>query len=172
MFDLKLISKEAIPAALAKAERYRLLNQPRMAESICRDILQLDPSHEEALVMLLLCLTDQFSRPGFGVGIKEAKEILARLRGEYEKAYYEGLICERWGKAYLAGRSSVSAALDWLRQAMTLFETALAKSPPGNDEAILHWNACARLITRIDQAGAAAAEGESDSAFRDDVPPR
>ena len=169
MFELKRISREAIPAALAKAERYRLINQPRMAESICLDILQQDPGHEEALVMLLLCLTDQFSRPGYGVGITEAKEVLSRLPGAYEKAYYEGLICERWGKSLLAVRSSTGAALDWIRHAMTLFEKALAQSPPGNDEAILHWNACARLIMRLEKSGAAA-EGESEAAFRDDVP--
>ena len=170
MFELKRISREAIPAALAKAERYRLINQPRMAESICLDILHLDPAHEEAVIMLLLCLTDQFARPGYGVGLKEANEALARVQGEYGKAYYDGLICERWGKALLSSRFSTGAALDWIRQAMNRFEKALANSPPGNDEAILHWNACARLITRIELSGNAA-DSESESAFRDDVPP-
>lgn len=170
MVELKLISKEAIPAALARAERYRLLNQPRMAESICHDVLRADPQNPKALVALLLSLTDQFGRHGYGVGIKEVKELLARLPGEYEKAYYEGLICERWGKALLSGRSSVTAALDWLRRAMSLFEKAEAKRPPGDDEALLHWNACARLIIRLEQSGTAAAEGESEAAFRDDAP--
>lgn len=169
MRELKLISREAIPAALAKAERYRLIGQPRMAESICNDVLRADPRNSEALVTLLLSLTDQFARPGYGVGIKDAKEVLARIPGEYEQAYYEGLICERWGKALLAGRSTATA-LDWLRHAMDLFELAEAKCPSEDDEAILHWNACARLIARIEQSGTAD-EGESEAAFRDDVPP-
>ena len=37
-------SKDAVPAALAKAERYRLLNEPGEAESICLDVLQIDPA--------------------------------------------------------------------------------------------------------------------------------
>jgi len=171
MFDLKRISREAIPAALAKAERYRLINQPRMAESICLDILEIDPHHEEALVMLLLCLTDQFWRPGYGVGLKEAREVLSRLPEGYPRDYYDGMICERWGKTLLSGHSSSQAAVDWIRKAMTLFEKAMAKSPPGNDEAILHWNACARLITRLEASGSFAAEGEGETGFRDDVPP-
>ena len=44
MFDLKPLSKDAIPAALAKAERYRLLNEPGEAESICLDVLRIDPA--------------------------------------------------------------------------------------------------------------------------------
>ena len=59
-FNLKPMSKDAVPGALAKAERYRLLNEPGEAESICLDILQVDPQNEDALVMMLLALTDQF----------------------------------------------------------------------------------------------------------------
>ena len=168
--ELKLISRKAIPAALAKAERYRLLGQPRMAESICRDVLTAEPSSPEALTTLLLCLTDQFVRPGSGVGVKEAMEVLALLPGDYEKLYYEGVIHERWGKALLSGRSSPSAALDWLRHASSLFEKAQAMRPPDDDESILHWNACARLIQRLEQAGAAESEFESEGAFRDEAP--
>ncbi|HEV8375867.1 MAG TPA: hypothetical protein VGR38_06475 [Candidatus Polarisedimenticolia bacterium] len=169
MFELKKISRQGIPAALAKAERYRLINQPRMAESICLDILEVEPSHEEALAMLLLCLTDQFWRPGYGVGLKEARDLLSRFPEGYLRDYYEGVISERWGKSLLTGHSSANAAVDWIRQAMTQFEKALAKSPPGNDEAILHWNACARLITRLEASGSISAEDEGG--FRDDVPP-
>src|SRR5579864_3525344 len=58
--ELKTLSLEAVPRALAKAERYRLLNEPGEAESICRDALDADPDNQDALVMLLLALTDQF----------------------------------------------------------------------------------------------------------------
>ena len=59
-FELKPLSKSAIPAAIQKAERYRLLNEPQEAESICLDILAIDPDNREAPVVLLLALTDQF----------------------------------------------------------------------------------------------------------------
>ena len=169
MLEMKPISRAAIPEALQKADRYRLLNQPRQAESICRDILRADPDRQEALVMLLLCLTDQFGRPGLHAGIKEAREILARLRGEYDRVYYDGVLCERWGKSQLAGSRPARVAADWLREAMRLFESAQPLSPPGNEEAILHWNACARLINRIEESGDVSAE-ESEAAFRDDAP--
>ena len=46
MFEFKRITPEAVPAALSKAERYRLLNEPREAESICRDVLLVDPENQ------------------------------------------------------------------------------------------------------------------------------
>jgi hypothetical protein len=58
MFELKRLSDEAIPAALEKALRYRLLNEPAEAESICHDVLRIDPENQQALVVLLLALTD------------------------------------------------------------------------------------------------------------------
>jgi len=42
-FELKTLSPESVPRALAKAERYRLLNEPVEAESICLDVLAVDP---------------------------------------------------------------------------------------------------------------------------------
>ena len=45
MFQLKSLSMEGITAALDKAERYRLLNEPREAESICLDVLEIDPEN-------------------------------------------------------------------------------------------------------------------------------
>jgi hypothetical protein len=170
MFSLKRISPQAIPAALAKAERYRLLNQPRMAESICLDVLAMEPRQVEALVTLLLCLTDQFSRPGYGIGLKEARDILPHLPEGYARDYYDGVIHERWGKALLSAHASGQAAVGWIRHAMDLFERAAGASPPGNDEAILHWNGCARLLTRLEASGSAAAEIEDEGGFRDDVP--
>ena len=89
MSDLKSLSKEAIPAALEKAERYRLLNEPGEAESICLDILETDPENQPALITLLLALTDRFSK-GYGVSDTQANQLLARIKGEYERAYYAG----------------------------------------------------------------------------------
>ena len=147
MFDLKPITAESIPRAIEKAERYRLLNEPAEAESICLDILRLDPENQRALVVLLLALTDQFER--FAVSIQQAQEILPRLRDAYERAYYAGIIYERQAKAHLqhGGLRSGPMAYGWLREAMECYENAERIRPAGNDDAILRWNACARVLT-------------------------
>jgi hypothetical protein len=149
MFDLKPISHEAIPLALEKAERYRLLNEPEEAESICLDILAIDPENQRALVALLLALTDQF-RAGPVECFAEAQAVVPRLRGEYERLYYSGIIWERRGtaRALHGGPGTGAAAYDWVRQAMDLYEQAEKVRPPGNDDAILRWNACVRICQR------------------------
>src|SRR6266542_4584841 len=101
MFELKKISHAAVPGALAKAERYRLLNEPEQAESICRDVLAVAPDNESAAVTLLLALTDQF-RVRSATGIREAEEALGRIREPYARAYYGAIIRERWALAILA----------------------------------------------------------------------
>ena len=146
MYELKFISTEAIPGALDKAERYRLLNEPREAESICRDILQVEPDHQQGLVLLLLSLTDQFGRGG--VPLKGVQDLLAQLHGQYERHYYAGVILERWGKAQLQSGIPSHTAHDWLREAMLCYDTADAIRPPDNAEAILRWNTCARIINQ------------------------
>lgn len=147
MFELKPLSKEAIPAALEKAERYRLLNESWQAESICRDIVAQDPGNQEAIIALLLSITDQFKTEG-GKRVKDAKEVLESLRGEYERAYYEGIIWERRGTALLARKGPGSGAVIYgrLREAMDCYERAEELRPAGNDSARLRWNTCARLI--------------------------
>src|SRR6516225_10135061 len=97
-FDLKSISNEGVPKALEKAERYRLLNEPSLAESICLDILAISPSHQQALISLLLARTDQFDT---GATLESAQEVLNRIEGEYERAYYAGLIWERKAHSHL-----------------------------------------------------------------------
>jgi hypothetical protein len=144
-FELKPLSKEAIPAALEKAMRYRLLNEPGEAESICHDILCVDPDNQEALVILLLALTDRFGR-NFGVGAMQAQEVLPRLLDPYERAYYAGLIAERQAKGQLFRGGFAFQAYETLREAMAWYEKAEAIRPPGNDDALLRWNACARVI--------------------------
>src|SRR4051812_14265581 len=100
MFQLKSISRDSIPAALEKAERYRLLNEPGLAESICADILESDPQNAKAIVILLLAITDQFGTPSGD--INTAKQLLPKLADDYQRNYYAGIICERKGKAALA----------------------------------------------------------------------
>ena len=149
MFELKRLSKEAVVAALEKADHYRLLNEPVQAESICLDVLEIEPDNERALVTRVLALTDQFSQ-NLNRAFREAKELIPQLDGGYHQAYYWGIICERRGRNHLQNGSMGSGymAYDWFRQAMESYQKAAEEAPAGNEEAILRWNACARVINR------------------------
>jgi hypothetical protein len=149
MFEIKSISQESIPRALEKAERYRLLNESSQAESICLDVLEIDPQHQEALVMLLLALTDQFGS-GSNDLFKRSQEVVPRLHSEYERAYYTGIICERRAKAQLdqGAPGSGVIAYHWLRDAMKYYAEAEDLRPLGNDDAVLRWNTCVRMVLR------------------------
>lgn len=147
MFDLKPISDASIPEALEKVERYRLLNESWLAESICLDILRIEPGNQKALLALLLSRTDQFVQ---GVAPSAAREVLRQLTDPYEQAYYAGLICERDASATLRRGSPLAHfdAYELFREAMEWFEKAEKLRPPGNDDAILRWNTCARMLMR------------------------
>jgi hypothetical protein len=149
MFDLKRLSTSAIPSALAKAERYRLLNEPDEAQSICEDVLHADPANTDAVRMLILALTDSFPHQD-GKTVSRARDLVAKLPSEYERAYYGGLVAERRARALLskAGAGRSLPAGDLLREAMRAFERAEAVKPPDNDDALLRWNACARMFHR------------------------
>jgi hypothetical protein len=146
MFELKPLHRAAVPNALKKAELYRLLNEPAQAESICYDILQVDPENQPALLTLLLALTDQFDQ---GLPVNSPQELLPRLQGEYEQAYYAGIIYERKARAQL--NSGIPGggfvAYDLLREAMFWYERAEELCPPDNDDPTLRWNACVRTIS-------------------------
>ncbi len=147
MFDLKPLTPKAIPAALEKAMRYRLLNEPGEAESICLDVLAVEPDNQKALVLVLLAMSDRFGR-GYAVSTTKVRDILGRLTDGYERCYYAGIVSERNGKFQLAQGSLGSgfAAYELLREAMDSYEQAEKIRPPDNDDALLRWNACARVI--------------------------
>jgi hypothetical protein len=147
MFELKPLSLEAVPAALEKATRYRLLNEPGEAQSICLDVLEVDPHNQQAIVILLLALTDRFGK-GYAIGSTQIEEVLSRLADPYEQKYYRGLVCERRAKAQLqqGAPGAGFGAYEWLCEAMRWYEEAEAIRPAGNDDALLRWNACARMI--------------------------
>ena len=147
MHTIKRISASGVPAALQKAERYRLLNDSSAAESICRDIIEVEPENQQALVVLLLSITDQFHED-LGDGVRRAREVLPRLKDEYKRAYYAGIICERRAKVqrWQSIPGSGSMAYDSFVEAMEWYEKAEAMRPAGNDEAILRWNTCARVL--------------------------
>ena len=153
--QLKPITREGIGAALQKAERYRLLNESWAAESICLDVLEIDPGNQEALVALLLSITDQFGED-LAEGVHRAREVLPRLTDEYERAYYAGIICERRARAHLnrASLGSADVASEWFHEAMNWYEKAEVMRPHGNDEAILRWNTCVRMLGRHERISA------------------
>jgi hypothetical protein len=147
VYTIKRISPSGVPAALQKAERYRLLNDSSAAESICRDIIEVEPENQHALVVLLLAITDQF-HDALGDGVRRAREVLPQLKDEYKRAYYAGIICERRAKVqrWQSIPGSGSMAYESFVEAMTWYEKAESMRPEGNDEAILRWNTCARVL--------------------------
>jgi hypothetical protein len=148
MYQLKTISKDAIPEATAKADWYRLLNEPGEAESICRDILEVDPSDQMALRLLGLAITDQF-RGAPSDRRTEAENTFQRLQDPYERMYYTGIARERFGKAQLAAGRPPHTLIVLFEDALSWFERAEAIRPAGNDEAILRWNRCARILNGL-----------------------
>lgn len=146
-FELKPLSRDSVETALEKAEHYRLLNQPRLAESICLDILEVDPGHQRAKIVLLLALTDQFKQSSSKAS-KHALELASSLKDEYSRVYYTGIVHERLGASALAS-SLPGADFDaymWYREAMQFYEKADKVNQGDNDDPILRWNTCARII--------------------------
>lgn len=171
MFALRTISKDSIPRALAKAERYRLLNEPSQAESICRDILAIDPLNHDALVCLILALTDMFAdvasaRPR----VDEALALVLRLRHDFDRLYYEGMVHERWARALLHAGYPPASVFSLLSDAMRCFDEAHPHAGPGNNDAVLRWNACVRFMQehRIQPQEEEPAQAD----FDDDMPAR
>ena len=173
MVELKRISSDATSAALEMALRYRLLNEPMQAESISRDVLEVDAMNQDALVTLLLALTDQFETEFTGA-LNEAKSLLTRVQSQYEQLYYSGVVNERWGMAQIARNVPVESAHQWFREAMRCYEKADALSAPDSPDAKLRWNTCARVLDKHQRSysHAAASKMHAESEFGDEVPPR
>lgn len=148
-FILKRISSDSIDRAVERARHYRLLNEPEQAESICLDILAVDQSNEKARITLILSLTDQFPAGGGSHAVRRAREHVAELSTPYLRSYYAGMIAERQGRAHLRrGGMERTFAYEGLHDAMQHYEEADTLKPPGVDDPILRWNACARTIER------------------------
>jgi tetratricopeptide (TPR) repeat protein len=143
--QLKPISKEGIPEAISKAELYRYLNEPGEAESICRDILAADPQNQTALRLLGLSITDQFAgNPADRY--REAENTFQSLTDEYERSYYFGILYERQAKSQLAAGREPYMVGPLFEKALNYFQQAEAIRPRGNDDAILRWNRCVRIL--------------------------
>jgi len=156
---LKAITKEGVAAALLKAHRYRVLNDSSAAESICLDVLAVEPANVEAIVMHVLAITDQFDA-GRAEDLKRAEVALAGLTDPYKNAYYRGIICERWAKSILKRGVPRGDAMAWeyIERAFVAYGAAEKLRAAGNDEAILRWNACVRLLAAHPKVRKPAAE--------------
>ena len=146
-FVFKSISKDSIPDALKKAERYRLLGDPEEAESVCLDILEADPGNQLALVDLILAISDQFrgeKRPRLAL----AQHYVSQLTDEYQRTYYTAVVMEREAGAFLGRGTPPVLAMLRYTEAMDQYARAEAIRPRGDDSAILRWNACVRAIRR------------------------
>ncbi len=146
MEPLKLLHRNAIERAFEKAKHYRLLNDPENAESICLDILEIDKDNQEAIIVLILAIVDQFD--GGSKRVKDAESHVARLTNAFHQCYYTGIIRERFARSVLKrGRPGAKyVAYDYFKAAMQHFEHAESLTDEQNDDAILRWNSCARSI--------------------------
>jgi len=163
--QLKTISRNGIAEALAKVQHYRYLNQAEEAESICRDVLAVDPENQMALRLLGLTITDQF-KGAISDGFREAQACFEKLSSPYERSYYLGILYERRAKAQLRAGHMAHSLLASFENAMRCFEEAEKIRPAGNDDALLRWNRCLRLMQGLPEL---ASEAESFDAS--DAPP-
>jgi hypothetical protein len=145
---LKTVSKGGIARALAKAEIYRYLNEPEETESICRDILAAEADNQVALRMLGLAMADQFCG-GSSDRCLEAESVFQSLADPYERLYYTGLLHERKAKAHLRAGEPLRMLVPLLENAMACFEQAEKIRPQDNDDSILRWNRCVRLLQSL-----------------------
>lgn len=169
-YSLKRISTEGIAEAISKVELYRMLNEPEEAESICRDILAVESQHQLALRLLGLALTDQFTGSGAD-RYREAEQVFQRLTDPYERLYYAGLLCERRAKAQLKAGHLHLSLVALFEQALQNFSEAEKIRPAGNDDAILRWNRCVRLLQNP-AYGLESLEQEEAVFEAQDAPPR
>jgi tetratricopeptide (TPR) repeat protein len=159
---LKTISKDGIAEALSKVELYRYLNEPEEAESICHDVLAADADNQLAQRMLALTITDQFHGQASD-RYAEAEKIFQNLTDPYERWYYMGLLQERRAKAQIRAGRPAHMLVGSFQEAMRCFEEAEKIRPAHNDDAVLRWNRCVRLLEKIDHV-----EGESLENFLED----
>ncbi|APR81031.1 Hypothetical protein A7982_06378 [Minicystis rosea] len=143
-YELKRLPEGTLDGAMAKAEHYRDLNQPDEAESICRDVLDIDPLHQMALRTLGLALTDRLHHERHRV-FDEALVVFKKLHSEYERAYYTGITWERVAKVQLE-QGEPRNALHSFEKALDLFERAETLGAGKTADPILRWNRCVRAL--------------------------
>ena len=145
---LKTIRSNGIAQALSKAQLYRYLKEPEESESICQDILAIEPENQAALRMLGLSITDQFVGEPSG-RCAEAESVFRRLTDPYAQHYYLGILSERRAKAQMRNGRPAYLVVALIEEAMRQFEEAEKIRPSDNDESVLRWNRCLRLLTKL-----------------------
>ena len=148
MRELKILTPEALPSALEKANQYRLLNEPYEAESICMDILAVDPAHQAALHTLVLALTDKFAYTGLEPSFDQALGVAGRMKAADDRFYYTGLVYERRAKFHFrqGDPEATAKAYAWFAKALNEYSQALSGDASHNQDAVLRWNSCVRFI--------------------------
>ncbi|MBX3422629.1 MAG: bacterial transcriptional activator domain-containing protein [Pirellulaceae bacterium] len=175
MLEPRRIRRESVPIALKQAQHYRLLGEPALAESICRDIIAVAPENEDAWVTLLLALTDQFDTRQ-GEAMDHSLRLVDHFASEFRRCYYAGIISERWARAQLRAGLPIEAAEQWIRKAMNAFMQANELAPADDPNPILRWNSCLRLLDQYDLQTAshspaiASPNRDVDGEYGDDVP--
>jgi hypothetical protein len=101
--------------------------------------------NQTATRLLGSVLTDQFTGRETDA-YSEAETLFKSLADPYQRLYRTGLLRERRAKAELRAGRPPHRVAPLLREALQLYEQAERIRPPGNDEAILRWNRCIRLI--------------------------
>jgi tetratricopeptide (TPR) repeat protein len=141
--ELKRLHRESLDVALTKATHYRDLNQPEEAESICRDVLDVDTDRQDAWKILGLALTDRLPSGQAGL-LEEAIAAFEKLRDEYERTYHVGVAWERAAKAHLQ-RNEAHSAVAGFEHALQAYAAA-EKMRPNLPDPLLRWNRCVRLL--------------------------
>ena len=83
--EYHLIHKDTIDTVLDKARQYRSLREPDLAISICIDVFAVDSDNQDALVIYILALTDQYSHQHAKVQPKKIVEFIAKLKSEFHR---------------------------------------------------------------------------------------
>jgi tetratricopeptide (TPR) repeat protein len=112
-----------------------------------------------------LAITDQF-QGALSDGFREAQTCFEKLSSAYERSYYQGILYERRAKAQLRAGHMAHSLRASFENAMHCFEEAEKIRPQGNDDALLRWNRCLRLMQTIPEL-----TGESELFEAGDAPP-
>lgn len=146
--NLHDIHTDSIELALDKARQYRSLLEPEIAESICLDILHIDPENQKALVLYILALSDQLHHAGKKTQVQSIEEAIQKLQSRYQQHYYTGLLHERRARFMLTQSMARVFAYDYFIEALQSYQKAEKIRPEHNDESILRWNSCIRTIEK------------------------
>jgi hypothetical protein len=122
--NLHDIHNDSIELALDKARQYRSLLEPEIAESICLDILHIDPENQQALVVYILALSDQLHHAGKKTQVQAIEEAVQKLQSRYQQHYYTGLLHERRARFMLTQSMARVFAYDYFIEALQFYEKA------------------------------------------------